>query len=166
MKYLILFWAAITVASCSKKEEVTTPVTETIPSIAAFSDMPDGWVTGWMIGDENKKESAGNSIDTFESIVHNRGAYIRAYPTNTGYRVMAVGNPSQYTVNDSVIIAGVFNAADDLCCYIEVHPLRYKVNGVYVEQQQSFKVLDSMMQPKPPFDMQIESPGYVYEPIW
>lgn len=167
MKYVIIPMALITLMACSKKEVFDKPDNDitTTKVIDGFSELPDGWASGWMVGRINQIESAQNRPDTLEAIVRHIGAFLRL-KDNTGYHVMALGNPTKYTTADSKLIAGVFNAKEELLCYIEVHPRQYMVNGSYVKQQQSFSVLDSMMAPKPPFDKKVESPGYQWIPIW
>ncbi len=167
MKYLLLSMAVLTFTACSKKEGTDNAATSktTTSAKAGFSELPDGWATGWMIGQVNQPESAHNRSDTMEAIYH-EGCYLRIWDNSKTYHVMAVGNPTKYTVADSLIVAGVFNTSEELLCYIEVRPRHYKVNGEYVQQVQSFRVLDDMMPPKPPFNLKVDTPGYVWKSIW
>lgn len=168
MKYLILSLAVLTFAACSKNKDVEMP-DESKPetnSIDNFSVVPMlGY--GWMIGKVNQKESALNgTLDTFEAIAHLHYDVLRTNHNNAGYRVMAVGNPTKYTLADRKYIVGIFDGSEVLLCYGELRPLRYKENGAWVDQPQTFKVIDSLMKPKPPFDLKIEDPGYVWEARW
>src|SRR5690606_28849925 len=85
MKYLTLTFAVLTFTACTKSKNENPPSNSTTSgkTISKFSELPEGWGFGWMIGKvEKSDEVMYERIDTMEAFYKEGGAYLRVWDNN------------------------------------------------------------------------------------